>query len=360
MGRFPLRLHASQLRCGQIFKKMPHATPIARDHSGPSAPLVIAAYFAGTLLIGAALAPWLFHAAKSFAAWSAQQGWDQLPVIGSWQESIARSDFTRVFNRAVLIGALACFWPAARALRLRRGELSLEKNRRWARDLVAGFLIAAGLLLAMGAIYYQTGLFIENKKASLGSALQNALTRAAGVGLIEELFFRGALLGLVLRAWPAKSSLLFVTTVFAAVHFLQAPPKLVIHENVQPGTGFWLVGEILRTFTDTDMLLAQFATLWFAGWILGAARLRTRSLWLPIGLHTGWVFGIGLYASLAKASRAVRKEEYLPWIGNTLINGLVPLAALAVTSAAVWAYLRWLRRASGQAIQAAGNAPAAD
>jgi hypothetical protein len=68
--------------------------------------------------------------------------------------------------------------------------------------------------------------------------------------------------------------------------------------------------------------------------------LRTRSLWLPIGLHAGWVFGIGFFAGVARASKTVRDDRLLPWIGETLKIGLVPLAVLVLTGC----LLAWLVR----------------
>jgi membrane protease YdiL (CAAX protease family) len=304
---------------------------------------VILGYFTLTLVVGAALAPWLWQAARAWAVWSDGAGWDRIPVIGSWNESIQRADFTRVFNRAMLVAALVCLWPAARLLRLRRGELGLERNPVRFRDLVVGLVLAAGLLLLMGWGYLQTGVFTWRKNADWGDVLQDSLMRAAGAGIMEELFFRGALLGLVLRVWPPRVAVIFVSAVFAAVHFLQAPPELIIRDGIEAGTGFWLVGEILRVFGDANFLLAECATLFLAGWILGEARLRTRSLWLPIGIHAGWIFGIGLYAGLTRASKAIRRDELLPWVGETLKSGLVPLAMLALTGLALWAYGRWGR-----------------
>lgn len=240
----------------------------------------------------------------------------------------------------MLVAALLCLWPAMRLLRLKRGALGLESNPVRARDVAIGFALGAGLLLAMGGGYVSTGIFTWRKNVDVGGVIQDSLMRAAGAGIMEELFFRGALLGLVLRVWPPRAALIFVSTVFAAVHFLQAPPELVIRDGIQAGTGFWLVGEILTVFGNANFLLAECATLWLAGWVLGAARLRTRSLWLPIGLHAGWIFGIGMYAGFTRASRAVRRDEYLPWIGETLKSGLVPLAVLALTGAVLWIYVQ--------------------
>ena len=47
-----------------------------------------------------------------------------------------------------------------------------------------------------------------------------------------------------------------------------------------------------------------------------------------------------MYAGFTRASRAVRRDEYLPWIGETLKSGLVPLAVLALTGAVLWIYVQ--------------------
>ena len=299
---------------------------------------VIGGYFLAVLVLGAALAPPLFWGGRTLVGLIESFKWTQMPVFGFIHHHVGKADFTRFFNRAILVAAIACLWPATRFLRIRRGELGLRPNpARWLH-LGVGFLAGAGLLLAMGLFYLAADAFVWKKSIAWGSAIRESLVRAAGAGILEEWFFRGALLGLMLRASSPRRALLFVTTVFAAVHFLQAPEKLVIRDGVEWGTGFWLIGQILGSFADANFILAEFATLWVAGWILGMARLRTGSLWLSIGLHSGWIFGIGLFAAVARASKAVARDQWLPWIGETLKSGLVPLAVLALTGAA----LAWL------------------
>ena len=70
--------------------------------------------------------------------------------------------------------------------------------------------------------------------------------------------------------------------------------------------------------------------------ILGGVTLRTRSLWLAIGLHAGWVFGLKSFSRFTR--RADR--DTLPWIGENLLDGIAPLLVLALTATAAALYLR--------------------
>ena len=80
---------------------------------------------------------------------------------------------------------------------------------------------------------------------------------------------------------------------------------------------------------------AMFTTLFLIGWILADARLRTRSLWLPIGLHAGWIFAAGAFNRVAH-----RGIPELPWLGKNLLVGIMPLSIAALT----WVIMRsWLR-----------------
>jgi hypothetical protein len=65
--------------------------------------------------------------------------------------------------------------------------------------------------------------------------------------------------------------------------------------------------------------------------------VRTRSLWLAIGLHSGWIFARGVFQTVAK-----REIVVLPWLGKNLLVGIVPLALAGLT----WVLMRgWLKYA---------------
>jgi len=100
-------------------------------------------------------------------------------------------------------------------------------------------------------------------------------------------------------------------------------------------SGFQSIGDAFAGFGDPMMVLSAFATLFLIGCILADARVLTRSLWLPIGLHAGWIFASGAFSWLAR-----RQMLALPWLGNNLLVGIVPLCLAAIT----WIVMRlWLK-----------------
>jgi hypothetical protein len=69
--------------------------------------------------------------------------------------------------------------------------------------------------------------------------------------------------------------------------------------------------------------------------------MRTRSLWLPYGLHSGWIFADGIFNILAR-----RGQIGAPWIGKSLLIGIVPLSVGLLT----WVLVRaWLNHVASRA-----------
>ncbi len=326
-------------------------------------PAIIAGYFVFTLVLGAALAPWLWRGSRWMVEWIAVNGLQERSGFHFIHHHVGRADFTRVFNRAQLIAAVSLLWPAFRLLRAKRGAVPAPAHAvglvrsRWLPWI--GFLAGAALLLAMGWFFLGQGWFTARTGVKWGKAVTMGLQKGLGAGLAEEWFFRGALMGMMLRAGAGRPKAglvawLFVTTLFAAVHFLKAPEDLSFGDPyVHAGTGFWLIGVILAGFGSAKFLLAEFCTLWVAGGILGWLRLRTGSVWPGVGLHAGWVFGITIYGFLARTSKAVGRGELMPWIGDDLKTGLIPLLVLAATWGLFAAGFAWRR---GRAIPLSRNA----
>src|SRR5207237_1379916 len=198
--------------------------------------------------------------------------------------------------------------------------------------------IGAGVLLSLIPLLFCGALLIAFHVYSfrhifLWSRIGTVLLAAISVPFIEETFFRGIVLGILLRTGRKLLSIVTVSALFAAVHFLKGSerePAIVTWTS-----GFQSIGDAFAGFGDPMMVLAAFATLFLIGCILADARVLTRSLWLPIGLHAGWIFASGTFSWLAR-----RQMVALPWLGKNLLVVIIPLGLAAVT----WIIMRlWLR-----------------
>ena len=290
-----------------------------------------------TMVLGAILAPLIFYLGKSMA---------DLPVFDGYISAVLkRSDFDRYFNRAMLLAALVCIIPLLRSLKLGRKSLTLKANPFWKSHFLGGFFLAGGFLLALGGAYLALGIFESENRFDLRMAGKFMVT-ALAVSLLEEWIFRGLLLDAVLRSSRTFIALFFVTFFFALVHFLKPPGTIDLNDaDVKITTGFWMVGQIFMHFGNPVFIAAEFATLFAVGGVLGWARLRTSSLWLGIGLHSGWVFSYELYRYHTFMPKRYSAELFLPYIGTDLKSGLIPLAIVCLTGvvSAIWLYSRHRR-----------------
>jgi len=245
----------------------------------------------------------------------------------------AKYDFDTFFHRGILIAAVLLLWPLLRVSNVRGlADLGLAPNPRWARHIGAGVLLSVVPLLFCGAFLIAFHIY-SVRHVLLWPRLGKVLLAAINVPLIEETFFRGIVLGLLLRCRRNLLSIVAVSALFAAVHFLKGSerePAIVSWTS-----GFQSIGEALAGFDNLTMLACAFATLFLIGCILADARVLTFSLWLPIGLHAGWIFASGTFSWLAR-----RRIDIFPWLGKNLLVGIVPVGLAAVT----WLMLRlWLK-----------------
>lgn len=153
------------------------------------------------------------------------------------------------------------------------------------------------------------------------------------VPFIEETFFRGIVLGVLLRTGRKYMAIFAVSAIFAAVHFLKAPERT--SEVVTWTSGFSSISHAFDQIGNEMMVVSALATLFVIGCIVADARVLTHSLWLSIGLHAGWIFGSGTFSRLAR-----QQILALPWIGKNMLVGIIPLGLAALT----WVIMRiWLK-----------------
>lgn len=163
----------------------------------------------------------------------------------------------RALEAVIVLGALAVL---ALVLRATPASLSLRwPARRWVGWAVAGFLVSGPIALLVGP-YLARPFFGDVGYTIVAGALVPALVFAVANGVMEELIYRGALLG-----WSAKVMGIGPAVVGQAVVFG------VAH------SGSDVIGLHL------PLMLA----LGVGGLLAGVIAVRTRSLLIPIAVHIG-------------------------------------------------------------------------
>lgn len=234
--------------------------------------LVFSAVFISAILFGALLAFPVYEIFSSFG---------EVP-------------FRKIVSRTTLLSGLLfslLYFAHYNGLSLLRlGIRSHRAHVRLIQGLATGFIIVATIeanLLALGIHDLNTERLLSLERLSL--LLLGGLLTGLLVGIVEELIFRGALLGGLSRQTNTALALVTVSLVYAAVHYLKfrdLPADAAIHWY----TGLTMLPAALFQFADPARYDAML-TLFFLGLLLGLVRLLTGNLILCIGIHAGLVAG---------------------------------------------------------------------
>jgi membrane protease YdiL (CAAX protease family) len=291
--------------------------------------------FVGTVLLAACIvSPPLYWA----GSWLSEAG--ILPIVKGFP-------FHRYFSRSVQVSALILLWPAFCWIGIRHlRELGIVPNARWRGDLLAGFLMALLPVVLMGMVYIDQGVWVIEGPVNPARFLSIGAS-AAAVSLLEEFFFRGVILGLCLMAMSRWSALFVSAVIFSVVHFVKTS-KSGRGDPVTWSSGFEQIPLAFSSAPPWPLLGWGFLSLLVAGLILGVATSRTRSLFLSIGLHAGWILGQKGLELLAKF-QPKPADALLPWAGPNVVSGavptgLVPVAVLLLTWTLVSLRLRHVEK----------------
>lgn len=223
-----------------------------------------------------------------------------------------------LFATAAVIG-----WGCALVLEeLPWRSLGWALHRGWLRDTLLGTLLG-GMAVCFAAL---VGLAAGGYSFTMADATSGVLKTlvvsfvifVAGAAA-EEMLFRGYPFQTLLRSWPVWVAAVPVSLPFAFVH--------LANPNVAPGF----------TFVNTAL----------AGVWLSVAYWRTRSLWLPFGLHFGWNWVQGaLLGSPVSGLKSIAPNPVLrfadagpAWIGGGdygIEGGAACTLALVVITLFTW------------------------
>ena len=168
-----------------------------------------------------------------------------------------------------LVSILSATYLARRFLDYRSfSSLGLQLDRSTVSDLIVGFFIPGLMMALIFLIEYAAGWTQFQgwswQAVGIGQSVIGLLGGLAAfvlVGISEEIFSRGYHLQNLMEGLNLHWALFLSSSVFALLHLLNPSSSLM----------------------STLGLLA-------AGYFLAYGWVRTRRLWLPIGLHIGWNF----------------------------------------------------------------------
>lgn len=296
----------------------------------------LAIYIAAILVAGAVLAPPVFFAAQRYVAGNPQ---------GPGAELLASKEFPSYYSRCAMLAALLGLFPLLRSLRLNWSAIGGEQPvGSGMKHLVAGFLAAVTGTVLMGLITWWAGACKPRSVPGWENWLMPVLS-GFSVSVLEEILFRGVILGILCLSLGARRGLYWTTGVFALVHFLKPPVDgAIAAEQVTWTSGFWVITQLFRGFGHWHNFVGEFLLLFVVGWALGRARLQTNGLWLSIGLHAGWVAAMKYVGQIMTTTTSLRTGELGPWmVPNTCkaivspIVGVVPVLMVLLTALVVLA-----------------------
>lgn len=232
--------------------------------------------------------------------------------------------FLAVNGTVSLCIALFAGWLCAKYLeRLPFRSLGASFTRGWFRNLGLGVLIG-GLTFSFAAVAGMISGSLDFRPnigataGSIGLTMISTLALFALAAAFEEALLRGYIFQTFLRAELLAFAVLFTSTLFATFH------------NANP---------------NASML--SWVNTFLAGVWLAAAYLKTRDLWLPLGVHLGWnwtqgsVFGVEVSGLAEIVSSPLMRESDLgpSWLTGGdygIEGGLLCTAALVLSTIAIY------------------------
>jgi len=245
--------------------------------------------------------------------------------------------FHRAMDRALLISAVAAlglFWA-----RIPLAKLWPLNGDAW-KQLLIGYLIAVVSIQAMIGLNLAFSGF-TSAHLSGGKAMERILLAAVAALLVpplEETVFRGFIQRELVRGLGWRAGWILAAAIYMLAHFMKAPVELD-HQPVH----LWSGGPALAaTFADFGQNILRAGNtgkelnLLLVGLIFGGIFLRSGSLWMNAGLHSGWIFGLLLFTGFTHPAQ----PPAIAWLGGDILSSLLTTLVLLVTGLWLWRFYR--------------------
>lgn len=264
-------------------------------------------YVGAVFLLGGLLAPWFY--------WLGQWLGGRIPSL----HALSEAPFHRYLHRSLLLVAVLGLWPFLKSIEANSwNSVGMQRKRGSGRRLLLGFVLGFVACAVIGGVALLTESRRWDRAHELWAKLPTIVFSAVLVALLEELLFRGALFGALLRVHKAWPAVLISSAFFAAVHFLQGTKA---HGEITWFTGLEQLGRMASRFAMTELLIPGIFSLTLLGMTLALAYYRTGNLYFSLGLHGGLVFWLKAFNALtvpgpeARGVFGISKNAYDGWLG---------------------------------------------
>jgi membrane protease YdiL (CAAX protease family) len=257
-----------------------------------------------------------------------------------------RVPFARVFNRAFMIAGITLFIVGRRYLipTELKSLLAIKASNAW-QSFLAGCALALASMALLLAVMTVADVYTPFFRLSLARSLSRiagAVAAGVFVAFTEEIFFRGLLFrGLLLQGHPLRAYV-FANLFYSALHFVK-PGEDYFLDRLDFLAGFRHLLTTFQPFLEPAMFLPGLTGLFLIGVVLSYALARTGNLYLPIGLHAGWIIALKTVRVFGDYSR-----EDLNWLFGATDPKIVSGVATWIGIVLVGLAITWLTRRGSQ------------
>lgn len=242
--------------------------------------------------------------------------------------------FHRAMDRALLISAII-------ALGLFRSRIPLGRlwplnSAAW-KQLLLGYFIAAVSVQAMMGFNLALSGFTSahlNGNALLGRMLL-AVMAALLIPPLEETLFRGFIQVELVERLGQRLGVALAAAIYMLAHFVKVPAALD-HQPVHPWSGLTALGAAFLPVAQGAFLCDRGLNLFLIGLIFGGIFLRSGSLWLNAGLHSGWILALLLFSGLTRPVN----PPYVSFFGGDILSSFSTTLVLVLLAPWLWRFYR--------------------
>jgi len=165
-----------------------------------------------------------------------------------------------------------------------------------------------------------------------------ALVAALLAPPLEETIFRGFLQRELVERLGWRAGWVLAAVIFMLAHFMKIPVELD-QQPVHLWSGATALGAAFANFghdLSQPENLGKAVNLFLVGLILGGVFLRSGTLWLNAGLHSGWIFGLLLFTGLTRPM----DPPYVSYFGHDILSSFSTTVVLLLLGLWLWRYYR--------------------